>query len=411
MHGHCNVTTKEEKKLVSWMGNQRQMFREGKLSEDRTRRLLGIDFNFDPRNKMGSEEVAVKQVAPADSVFNSAAWKESYNALKSFTETNGHAEVPPGYKDVNVEGSLHIWVENQKRLYKETKLPGPNADMLVELGVDLSQKKKDYKAPSPEVMWMKYYEALKQFPVDKAGYVQIPPDFSVDNGKGGRRNLKDWLEKQRECFRAKSKRITPEKVSLFEDLGIDIGNVKVYYRKTFSLGEMPQDARWFQHEDGSWKRVPSDWKFPTVSFEEAYVLYHCGPKDGNTSPIKMFMPWDMKRKPSRAHTDLGELKNICEIVDRECARQGITINGIMAEEEARRCVRAGVSALNVDASRTDDKVLQMSWRSVYSSKRWENTNYTAPWCAASGANEGDGSVINEKQSQQEGGADEQGDYV
>jgi len=84
-----------------------------------------------------------------------------------------------------------------------------------------------------------------------------------------------------------------------------------------------------------------------------------------TSPMTLFVPDDMVNL-KRGKKNLGEVKLICGIIDKECLRKGVVVEGVMTEEEARRCVRIGVHALNVPpmADGKSSDVLQMNWSTV-----------------------------------------------
>lgn len=66
----------------------------------------------------------------------------------------------------------------------------------------------------------------------------------------------------------------------------------------------------------------------------------------------------------RDRTNLSELKKICSIIDDECKRQGVDVEGIMTFEDARRCVRIGCRALNIP-DKTEEEVMSMKWSSIY----------------------------------------------
>ena len=49
-YGHCGVTAKHDKKLTTWVYNQRNIFHHGKMRQDRKERLDKLDFEWDPCN-------------------------------------------------------------------------------------------------------------------------------------------------------------------------------------------------------------------------------------------------------------------------------------------------------------------------------------------------------------------------
>ena len=123
------------------------------------------------------------------------------------------------------------------------------------------------------------------------------------------------------------------------------------------LGEKPKDDLWFDHDDGIKRRVPPGWAFPRLGIEQMYVLYHCTSHlEGNPkikiSPMKLFRPNDvrhtgghLKQGGKMMVTRLGELKRLCGIIDACCIKRGVEINGLMTEEDAKRCAHIGYNAL------------------------------------------------------------------
>ena len=100
-------------------------------------------------------------------------------------------------------------------------------------------------------------------------------------------------------------------------------------------------------------------------------MYHChshleGDIEKKISPMKLFMPTDMVIA-KRDVTNLGEVKQLCGIIDQECVRKGVEIEGFMTEEDARRCVRIGYHGLNIHPldDGTPRNALVLKWRNVY----------------------------------------------
>lgn len=174
-------------------------------------------------------------------------------------------------------------------------------------------------------------------------------------------------------------------MSLLESLGMNLNHYKrvtiPYQANTENmLGEMPKDELWFSdHSDSVNRRVPATWVIPRLALEETYVLYHCRHRVGEKgevvsgeqgkliSPLKMLHPSDVMgpNHKARNRTTLNEVKRVCKIVDQECIRKGVEINGVMTEEEARKCVQIGCPALNVPMP----NVLKMKISTIHHLKR------------------------------------------
>ncbi|KAL7531810.1 hypothetical protein ACHAXR_004253 [Thalassiosira sp. AJA248-18] len=381
-NGHCRVP-KRAGALGVWVKRQRTIFRKGKLSEEKIQRLLTIDFDFDPLNKGGGDEVALRTPAPPNNarpineIFQSPAWISNYEAVKLFVENNGHADIPPEFEDSNVEGSLFTWIETQKRFFSDGILPQQNIEVLEELGVDLSERS-TYSFSRNDAAWMNNFNALKRFH-EEYGNTEPPFGYQVSTQYGGCRCLAKWVHKQRESF--KKNKLPERRLSLLESLGMDLSarRRKGKSLKGSSLSKLPDDNLWFEHEDGVRRRVPSTWEFPRLSLEEMYVKYHCQhqleDQEQKASPMKMFMPSDMVNGP-RYHKELSAVKLVCGLIDQECVRKKVVIEGIMTEEEARQCVRIGYPALNIPpmADGVPRDVLRMKMRSIEQLKQKKEGN-------------------------------------
>jgi len=386
------------------------MFRKGKLAKNRLQRLLDIGFDFGPFNTAqegGITGEAVTSPLPSESnkeaIFSTPAWINNYQFLQLFVENNGHADVPPGYEETNIEGCLHTWIETQKMFFEEDSLPQENVEALEKLGVDLSKKSK-HTANRYHVGWNNNFQALKRFHeenghTDVSAIIccdqllrlildltptnvlpQVPDKHTVD-GIGGVNCLSRWGKKQLEKFR--KNKLSEERIALLRSIGVVLTKKRILKPTKYGspLGEMPEDDLYFEHEDGIRRRVPSTWEFPRLNFEEIYVMYHCQhhmahkdsklhhgqhhliDKNTKLSPMKMFeVRSDMVSK-SRYKNQFYQLKLICSIVDHECRRKGVIIKGVMTEEDARKCVQIGSPGLNIPGN-----VLRMNLRTVFQRK-------------------------------------------
>jgi len=85
--------------LGYWVGRQRKIFREGKLSQERISRLENIHptWSWDPLT---------------------AQWEEAFNHLRDYVEKQGHACVPQRYRTAD-DFQLGAWVNTQRMAYRE----------------------------------------------------------------------------------------------------------------------------------------------------------------------------------------------------------------------------------------------------------------------------------------------------
>lgn len=107
-HGDCCVPTKypPDPKLGNWVQTQRQC--QDNLTEERRRRLDGIEFAWSLREK----------------------WNCMFERLQEFKEKHGHCQVPPNYKDD--DSKLGLWVSIQRT--RETKLSLKRKERLDSIG-------------------------------------------------------------------------------------------------------------------------------------------------------------------------------------------------------------------------------------------------------------------------------------
>ena len=162
-HGHANVP-KRSGPLGSWTMTLRKLFRNGELSQDKIKRLEEVGFDFDPLKKKYHNNEATVDTSHASapkSVFESSDWLDAYEALQLFVETNGHAVVPYDYDSGNIDCCLRTWLETQKHLFGQEKLPQRQVGILKKLGVDLSERdEKMFHHRS--LAWNMYFNALQQ---------------------------------------------------------------------------------------------------------------------------------------------------------------------------------------------------------------------------------------------------------
>merc|ERR1711957_184862 len=91
---------------------QRQAYKKGTLSQDRTAKLEGIGFAWGKKK----QESDVEQ------------WEERFNELVSYNEEMGNCNVP------QKQGKLGRWVKRQRLLYNKGTLPRNRTTQLEAIG-------------------------------------------------------------------------------------------------------------------------------------------------------------------------------------------------------------------------------------------------------------------------------------
>jgi len=121
--GHCGVPDKwsENPELGTWVSNQRQTFRKGKLSEERVARLEDLGVEWDPAM---------------------AYWEAMFQALVAFKENQGHCGVPAKWSE---NPQLGTWVVNKRKAFRKGKLSEERVTRLEALGFWWGRIKKHVK--------------------------------------------------------------------------------------------------------------------------------------------------------------------------------------------------------------------------------------------------------------------------
>jgi hypothetical protein len=121
--GHCKVPLKLDRQLNSWVDAQRQANKQGRLSDERIRKL---------------ESLGVQWIVKS--------WESKFQKLVDFKESHGHCNVP-----LHSEKQLYRWVVDQRRAHKRGKLSADRVRRLEEIGIRLTSKK-DMKYKGLEVV-------------------------------------------------------------------------------------------------------------------------------------------------------------------------------------------------------------------------------------------------------------------
>jgi superfamily II DNA or RNA helicase len=183
---HLNVPFgwPEDPQLAAWVGSQRQLRREGRLSTDRTQRLDHLGFQWEPR---------------------ATAWEDMFAALVQFKERAGDCNVP---LDLPYDPQLANWVVRQRQIRMEGRLAAERIERLDALGFEW-----DTPAASA-VPWDEMFAALVQFR-DRFGHCNVPANWPED------RQLVQWVNWQRQIRR--DGRLAAERIQRLDALGFDWG--------------------------------------------------------------------------------------------------------------------------------------------------------------------------------------------
>jgi superfamily II DNA or RNA helicase len=212
-HGDCNVPDKwpEDRKLATWVGEQRQTRRNRELSEERIGRLETIGLCWNRRD---------------------AQWDQMFKALKDYKAIHGHCNVPRTYSE---NSGLALWVGGQRTMKNAGRLLPNRVHALDEIGFVWDPR---------EAQWLEMYAALVAF--QKAhGHCNVPIGWSA-NPLLGR-----WVSGQR--IAKKSRKLSDERAQRLEKIGL------VWDPHDVKWEEMISALLAFKQAHGHC-RVPANWR-------------------------------------------------------------------------------------------------------------------------------------------------------
>ena len=259
-HGNLDIQTnyrsEDGKNLGNWILRQRQLYKSNSLTDDQIKKLDSIGMDWMDR---------------VDRI-----WENGFIEAKNYAEEYGNLSVPKNYRS-KINFPLGIWIQRQRSLYKNNKIPDGRIKRLTDIGmnwnpdnwehrfdlvkqyyeehgnINISQKeviqgiwlgkwivsqKKAMKEgkltneqlemlktlPMEEVgrkdnRWWSMYEEAKKY-YEEFGNLNIPMDYLASNGK----KLSDWIIRQRRNY--KLGKMPLEHKEKLDEIGFiwDLGN-------------------------------------------------------------------------------------------------------------------------------------------------------------------------------------------
>lgn len=161
-HGDCDVPVSypANPDLGAWVHEQRQLWREGRLAQERVDRLESLDFNWS---------------------VSDALWERHFQEWVQFRKRAGHGNVPRTWQ----ESPLGLWVRSQRRLRREGELPPDRERRLTRAGFVWEPR---------DDAWESQFAKLAKFK-RRHGHTRVPARWSQD------RELGRWVRRQREMRR------------------------------------------------------------------------------------------------------------------------------------------------------------------------------------------------------------------
>ncbi|CAJ1896734.1 unnamed protein product [Cylindrotheca closterium] len=191
-HGHCYVSSTENKPLYVFCNKQREEFRKYKvgnftsMTEKRIRLLSKIQFEW---------------IKPHD-----RTWEERRAELEDYWQRTGDPHVP---QDYNSNFQLGQWCMNQRSFHRMNK----NGD---QTGLTSERVRKLEKLEFPwsyrRLRWYSMFQRLKKY-AEEHGDLEISTK-DVDN-----RDLRQWINEQRFFYRTgQTNRMTEERKELLDSI-------------------------------------------------------------------------------------------------------------------------------------------------------------------------------------------------
>ncbi len=203
LNGYENTNIKESYYLGNWVVEQRRLYSNGKLSQDKIKLLKDIGIRFEVKDY-------------------EAKWQEMYNLAKAYKEHYGNVEIVCSFKTVNGykyndgEGSKNLgaWVAEQRRRYNQGKLNTNRVELLNSIGFR-------FEVRDNEKQWEKMYELAKKY-YDHQGNLNIPQGFKTINGYDYNDsidcyNLSSWLNNQKTFY--KNGKLSNDRIKKLEAIG------------------------------------------------------------------------------------------------------------------------------------------------------------------------------------------------
>jgi hypothetical protein len=178
--GHCRVPQRwsKDRQLALWVTVQRRVHAQGKMREDRKRRLTELGFTWSIQD-----------------VFE-AQWEEYFQELVSFHQAHGHCRVPCKYE------KLVSWIERQRTAKVKNLLSADRVEQLNRIGFIWSFEK------IKRENWEERYRQLRAY-WQKHGHSFVPVNCKENKSLG------TWVATQRR-LEAKGKLGAAKKKKLSE---------------------------------------------------------------------------------------------------------------------------------------------------------------------------------------------------
>ena len=165
--------------LGTWVSHQRTAIKNGTLQPDRVARLKRIGFQADPTNE---------------------TWNANFTKLVAYRKSNGHCNVPQGYKTIP---ALKSWVDKQRTAIRNDTLQPDRATRLEIIGFKKDRASNDEK-------WNRHFTKLVAYH-ESNGHCNVPQGYKADPALGR------WVTTQHATIKKGTRKL--DQVTLLNAIG------------------------------------------------------------------------------------------------------------------------------------------------------------------------------------------------
>lgn len=210
---YLSMKNAEEKKLASWLRSQRSLYKQDKLSEEKTNQLLGMGFSFVEKYSLKKNKGRKEN--------DNEKWNEKFEQFKKFSIQNGTYYI---LINDSQNKQLRVWLQSQITKYRRHKLSPEQIEKFTSIGftfqtnqitkarpVRAIKEKKDLEA-----VWNNHYLSLVDYKI-RNGDCNVPRGY-IDKALG------NWVSRQRSLNR--STELPKEKIEKLNLIGFQWGEMK-----------------------------------------------------------------------------------------------------------------------------------------------------------------------------------------
>lgn len=198
----------DNRPLLSWLRYQKKLEKEGKLDEEKRKRLLELGYSFTHTYRGKGNNSKPR---------NEEQWLQKLADLKEYSEKNGTFLIPKSNEEYS---HLIPWLQYQKKLWREDNLSSDREAKLLGIGFPFEESyrgktlssigRSSEEKQSVDEVWLDNLNVLKSY-YDEFKTWLIPTDSEEY------KSLKAWLQYQRQLFR--NGKLNEDKVSKLTEIG------------------------------------------------------------------------------------------------------------------------------------------------------------------------------------------------